>query len=133
MLMQHIARHSDPQDPEALVFTSAWGRQLHANAFRRHVLKPALKKAGMPAQVRTHDLRHTAAAICISAGVHPKKIQEMLGHSSITVTLDIYGYLFESLHQETADLLDVVYRKAEADADGKASVVAFPQDEGAAA
>jgi integrase len=44
-----------------------------------------------------HDLRHTAVAFAIT-GAHPKQIQEMVGYSSITVTLDVYGHLFQSLH-----------------------------------
>ncbi len=49
--------------------------------------KPLLKKAGLP-DTRFHDLRHTCATLLLTKGVHPKIVQEMLGHSSITITLD---------------------------------------------
>ena len=88
-----------PDNPEALVFTSPEGSTLnHKNFYRRH-FKPALAAAGLPAEMRFHDLRHTCAALCIALGAHPKAIQERLGHSSITVTLDRYGHLFPKLDE----------------------------------
>ena len=60
---------------------------------------------------RPHDLRHTAAALMIQAGGHPKQIQAQLGHSSITLTVDRYGHLFESLADELAQRVGAV-RKA---------------------
>jgi integrase len=55
-----------------------------------------------------HDLRHTAVALAITQGAHPKAIQARLGHSSITTTLNTYGHLFASLDVELADRLDDV-------------------------
>lgn len=63
-------------------------------------------------------------ALAIQANWHPRKIQEMLGHSSIEVTLGTYGHLFGSLHGEGADRLDAIYAEA-AKAPG-ADVVALP-------
>ena len=57
-----------------------------------------------------HDLRHMPAAPAIASGAHPKAIQERLGHSTITVTLDRYGYLFPALDEELADRLDALAR-----------------------
>jgi site-specific recombinase XerC len=51
-------------------------------------------------------LRHTCAALLIAEGAHPKAIQEHLGHSSITVTMDTYGHLFPSQMEELATRLD---------------------------
>jgi integrase len=51
-------------------------------------------------------MRHTAAALAIAAGAHPKALQERLGHASIAMTLDRYGHLFPSLGQAVADELD---------------------------
>jgi integrase len=56
--------------------------------------------------MRFHDLRHTHAAILIAQGEHPKVIQHRLGHSSIKVTLDTYGHLFEGLDEAAAERLD---------------------------
>ena len=61
------------------------------NNFYQRIFCPALARAGLPAQVRFHDLRHTCAALLIAQGAHPKAIQVHLGHSSIQMTMDRYG------------------------------------------
>lgn len=54
-----------------------------------------------------HDLRHTHAAMLIRMGVQPKVIQERLGHASIKMTMDLYGYLMPGLQESVADALDL--------------------------
>ncbi len=66
------------------------------------------------APLRIHDLRHTAVALAVAAGAHPKEIQELCGHASITTTLNVYGHLFESLQQRLAERLDETFRAARA-------------------
>jgi integrase len=61
-------------------------------------------------RIRFRDLRHSAASILIAQGVHPKAIQELLRHSSIQLTMDTYGHLFEVVQRETADKMDEVLR-----------------------
>jgi integrase len=65
--------------------------------------------------MRFHDLRHTHAAILIAQGEHPKVIQHRLGHSSIKVTLDTYGHLFEGLDEAAAQRLDVAFIRSSLD------------------
>ena len=77
------------------------------------MFKPAAKRLGLPEDLRPHDLRHTACALAILAGWHPKQIQEMLGHSSIEVTLGTYGHLFDTLQEEGADRLDQLFRETQ--------------------
>ena len=108
----HVEKFSNPLDSEALVFPSPSGETLRQTMFRNRVFRPAAKRAGLPRSVRPHDLRHTAVALAIQANWHPRKIQEMLGHSSIEVTLGTYGHLFDSLHGEGADRLDAIYAEA---------------------
>jgi integrase len=60
------------------------------------------EKAKLPA-VRFHDLRHSAATIALSQGVHPKIVSEMLGHSKISLTLDVYSHSLPTLQVEAAD------------------------------
>jgi integrase len=47
--------------------------------------------------VRFHDLRHTCATPLLTKGVHPKIVSEMLGHSSVSITLDVYSHVIPSL------------------------------------
>ena len=49
-------------------------------------------------------LRHSYATLLLEAGVHPKVVQERLGHSAISVALDVYSHVIPSLHEEAADL-----------------------------
>jgi integrase len=55
-----------------------------------------LKRAGLP-DIRFHDLRHTSATLLLSAGIHPKIVQERLGHAQISVTMDTYSHVLASL------------------------------------
>ncbi len=104
-----------PTGPDTLVFTSPDGGPLrHRNFYDRH-FKPAVREANLPASMRFHDLRHTCAAMCIALGAHPKAIQERLGHSSITVTLDRYGHLFPSLGEALTAGLEQLRLEALAD------------------
>jgi hypothetical protein len=63
--------------------------------------------AGIPA-IRFHYLRHTHATLLLQAGVHPKIVQERLGHSSITVTLDTYSHVVPGLQEMAARRIEVV-------------------------
>ena len=103
---------SRPVRPDDFVFPGPDGEVLRHKSFYRYKFKPALTAAGLPYAVRFHDLRHTCAALCISLGAHPKAIQERLGHSSITVTLDRYGHLFPKLDEALTDRLDGLHREA---------------------
>lgn len=66
---------------------------------------------GFP-RVRFHDLRHSHATQLLLSGVHPKVAQERLGHSSVTVTLDIYSHVTENMQNDAAARLDNVFRSA---------------------
>jgi len=56
-------------------------------------------------RIRFHDLRHTCASLALQAGIHPKVVQGMLGHSSITITLDRYSHLVPSMQEDAAATL----------------------------
>jgi len=60
-----------------------------------------LARAGLP-DMRFHDLRHTMATILLEADVHPEKVQERLGHSSIVIMIDTYSHVLPSMHQDVA-------------------------------
>lgn len=56
--------------------------------------------------MRFHDLWHTAATLLLSAGPHPKVVSEMLGHATITLTLDTYSHLVPTMHEQAAAIMD---------------------------
>jgi integrase len=126
MLGEHIGAFSDGSNPDALVFQGAGSGFIRQANFRNRVFRPAAVRAGLPAGVRPHDLRHTACAFAIKAGWHPRKIQEMLGHASIEVTMGTYGHLFDSLHGDSADKLDAIYRATQ-EAQEVSAVVEMPK------
>lgn len=71
----------------------------------RHVFKRVLRKAGLR-DIRFHDIRHTYASLLLTAGVSPVYVKEQLGHSSIQMTVDIYGHLIPSSNRDQVNLLD---------------------------
>jgi integrase len=83
---------SDP-----LLFTTRSGLPLPRTRFALNIWRPAVRLAELDPPPTFHDLRHSYAAWLISRGVHPKVIQERLGHSSIRTTMDVYGSLMEGL------------------------------------
>jgi integrase len=75
--------------PDDLVFTTPGGYVLRLPNWRREAFLSARSQAGISARFRVHDLRHTAASLMIQAGYPPKMLQEIMGHASITTTLDL--------------------------------------------
>lgn len=102
---EHLGRWAQP-GPDGLVFPNRGGRPLNGPSFRGNVFAPACVRAGVTPVPRIHDLRHTAAALMVQAGAHPKAMQVRMGHSSIMVTLDRYGHLFPEMDAELAVRLD---------------------------
>jgi hypothetical protein len=77
--------------------------------FRRRVWWPGLERAGLPHELRIHDLRHTCATMLISRGVHPKAIQHHLGHANIDITMNRYGHLLPDQLNDLAAQLDAAH------------------------
>ena len=84
-----------------LVFCGLEGNFFNPNYLLR-VFKKVLIASGLP-HMHFHDLRHSAATILLSMNVHPKVVQELLGHSSITITMDLYSHVLPSMQQEVID------------------------------
>ena len=111
------------------VFCSKSGELLRKNNVRSRsymkILKRANQKFTEQAEkkgvipellpiIRFYDLRHTAATIMLSQGVHPKIVQERLGHSTISMTLDTYSHVLPAMQKEAAEKLDRLYRTVSA-------------------
>jgi integrase len=103
-LADHMAKYSTDQ----FVFANRNGKPYSHSSFTGNVFKPALTRAGLDRNTRIHDLRHTAIALAIATGAHPKVIQQWAGHSSFGVTMDRYGHLFPGTDDTLATALDVL-------------------------
>ena len=105
ILVQPLRERVEGHPPQDLLFTSPQGDVLRSGNFAKRVLRPAAARAGV-ADLRIHDLRHTAASLAISAGANVKALQRMLGHESASLTLDTYGSLFEDDLSSVSSALD---------------------------
>lgn len=92
---------------QGLVFTSTLGTPLDASRLRQRSFHPLLDQAGLP-RTRFHDLRHTCATLLLAQGVHPKLVQEQLGHSQISVTPDTYSHVTAPMMKEAAQKMDAI-------------------------
>jgi len=105
-LAEELAAHLEGRAAEDLVFTGVrGGGALRASIFRRGHFDAAATAIGLPG-LHPHELRHTAASLAIAAGADVKVVQQMLGHSSATMTMDTYGHLFDNRLDEVAEALD---------------------------
>jgi len=88
-----------------LVFPSTVGTPLsHRNVVRS--FKALLKRADLPVSTRLYDLRHTCATLLLNDNVHPKYVQELLGHASISQTLDTYSHVLKGMDSGIGGTMD---------------------------
>jgi integrase len=76
-------------------------------------VSPVIKRSGLP-DIRFHDLRHTCATLLLTKDIHPKIVSEMLGHSSVSITLDIYSHVIPGLGEAAASAMEDVLGDADA-------------------
>ena len=88
-----------------LVFSSQAGTPLEMNNFCQRTFAPLLAAAGLR-KIRFHDLRHTFGSLLIQAGASLPYVRDQMGHSSIQVTVDIYGHLVPGANIAFVDRLD---------------------------
>ena len=106
-LSEHLARY-----PGRYLFSAPEGGPLRRHNFYNRVWERALRDAGLDEGTRFHDLRHSAASMAIAMGANVKTVQQMLGHSSASVTLDVYSHAFPALSEQLRDGFDATYRDA---------------------
>src|SRR5215213_8376754 len=85
---------------EDLVFPSKTDGPMSWDNLVRRNLKPLMRAAGLPETTRPYDLRHTFATLTLEQGENPKVVQEVLGHSRITHTMDIYSHVLPNIQKE---------------------------------
>jgi integrase len=90
-----------------LIFSTLEGKPLRPNTITRAWVMLAAR-AGVKV-IRLHDARHTHASIMLKQGIHPKIVQERLGHSSIQITLDTYSHVAPGLQQAAAARFDEAF------------------------
>jgi integrase len=88
-----------------LVFANEAGRPIAACNLLKRSFEPLLKQAGVP-RIRFHDLRHSAATLLLGQGIHAKIVSEMLGHTRISTTLDLYSHVTPTMQREAAEAFD---------------------------
>lgn len=89
---------------EDLVFCQIDGKPLLPDSITHAWMKLA-RRAGLKG-VRLHDARHTHASIMLKQGIHPKIVQERLGHASIQITLDTYSHVVGGLQESAVQKFD---------------------------
>jgi integrase len=88
------------------VFTDESGKPIDATKFLRNSFAPLLRRAGLP-PMRFHDVRHTAATLLL--GRHPPQdLSEMLGHSQIAITLDLYSHVTPTMQREATAAMQAI-------------------------
>lgn len=90
------------------IFATNNGTPFSPRNIVRH-FKATLAKAELPETIRFHDLRHTFASLMLNVA-HPKVVQEALGHSTVSITLDTYSHLLPNIQRDAADRLNEVLR-----------------------
>ena len=105
--LAEIEALGDLYKDQGLVFTTEAGTLINPSNLRQRSLASLLKRAGLP-QITFHDLRHTCASLLFQKNVHPKFVQELLGHASVAITLDTYSHMLPGMGGEAADAMGEV-------------------------
>jgi integrase len=89
---------------QGLVFAGEGGNIINPSNLRNRSFKPLIERAGLP-RITFHDLRHSCASLLFQRNVHPKHVQELLGHASVAITLDTYSHMLPGMGSEAADAM----------------------------
>jgi integrase len=91
---------------QGLVFPSETGSLLNPSNLRNRSFKRIKARSGVREDLRFHDLRHTCATLLLREGVNVKVVSEMLGHASITITLNTYSHVLPDMQDSAADAME---------------------------
>jgi integrase len=112
-----LRQHRDAQNEErsrlnglwedhGLVFPNYTGKPMRPWSLTGGPFKRLLKRAGLPEKTRLHDLRHTCATLLLSKSTHPKIVQELLGHATISITLDTYSHVLPTMQDQAVAAME---------------------------
>ena len=93
-----------PLKDDDLVFSDLEGKPLLPDTITHAWIK-LVRRTGLEG-IRLHDARHTHASLMLKQGIHPKVVQERLGHASIQITLDTYSHVVPGLQEAAAKRFD---------------------------
>lgn len=109
--LQQLELHAlGAANEHGLVFSTEDGGWLNPKAFTEAFYR-RVKAAGVP-RIRLHDLRHTWATLALQTGIHPNVVSEILGHSSIAITLDTYSHTIPTMQETAVDLVAALVTEA---------------------
>jgi integrase len=108
--LEEMERMGSLYRPGGLVFANESGGLINPSNLRNRSFARLLKRAGLPPDTRFHDLRHTCATLLLSRNVNPKIVSEMLGHSSIAITLDTYSHVLPTMQESALRALEDAMR-----------------------
>jgi integrase len=123
MLQTHLERQEQLRavasrwSDSGLVFTSSVGTAIEPGDLSRE-FKKVLEKAELPREFRFHDLRHACATFLIVMGVHPRVVMEVLGHSQIGTTMNIYAHVLPRVQRDAVTGLDRYFAEGAGDVAG---------------
>ena len=100
-------RDGAPYTDTGYVFVQENGQPYHPDLVTQAFQK-AVRDSGLP-RIRLHDLRHTYATLALQAGVHPKVVQERLGHADIIITLNVYSHAIPAMEMQAADKVAALF------------------------
>jgi integrase len=106
--MQERLAAEDARQDNDLVFCTRSGKHIAGtNLCIAHMR--LLKRVGLP-YIRFHDLRHAAATLLLLQGVPVKVVSEMLGHASVTITMNLYMHVLPTMQQAAAEAMEALFR-----------------------
>ncbi|WP_223849858.1 tyrosine-type recombinase/integrase [Bifidobacterium vespertilionis] len=107
-LVKPLREQIKGQPETAYVFRAAKGGHVNDHNWRRRIWRKAVELSGLQdvEGLTPHSLRHSYAAIAIKAGADVKILQRQMGHTSASLTLDVYGFLFPERLGQVADAVD---------------------------
>jgi integrase len=124
--MRALQAHQQRQEEEKTRFGDAWnarydlvfpnvvGGIMIPDNLAKWSFKQHLRQVGLPTTIRFHGLRHTAATLLLSSGVHPKVVSEMLGHTDISITLRVYAHVTPHMQHAAVEVMGGLFGRENA-------------------